>query len=194
MINGENGVGERTVVTTITTNDRWYGVRGFFRWAESKTYKMHMRVLLSRYRAYTTCPSCNGGRFQPEALNYQIVVARRRTKSTQPEPRCVNPSRLCCAFDCRCARCFSRDRHPTERFDRQMLRDEICARLNYLVRSRPRLSDARSLHAHAQRRRSPAGEPDDLSRRVAGEHTFRYGRAEHRPASARCRPARSRHA
>src|SRR5438034_3536610 len=35
-------------------NDRWYGVRGFFRWLESKTYKMHVRVLLSRYRAYTT--------------------------------------------------------------------------------------------------------------------------------------------
>src|SRR5213083_3371569 len=35
--------------------DRWYGVRGFFRWLESKTYKMHVRVLLSRYRAYTTC-------------------------------------------------------------------------------------------------------------------------------------------
>src|SRR5881227_2685603 len=50
-------------------DNRWYGVRGFFRWAESKTYKMHMRVLLSRYRAYTMCPSCHGGRFQPDALN-----------------------------------------------------------------------------------------------------------------------------
>ena len=63
-------------------NDRWYGVRGFFRWLESKTYKMHVRVLLSRYRAYTTCPSCNGGRFQPEALNFKIssvaaVIDRR---------------------------------------------------------------------------------------------------------------------
>src|SRR4029077_3990096 len=53
-------------------HDRWYGVRGFFRWLESQVYKMHMRVLLSRYRAYTTCPKCNGGRFQPEALNYKI--------------------------------------------------------------------------------------------------------------------------
>src|SRR5881392_3133866 len=58
-------------------NDRWYGVRGFFRWLESKTYKMHVRVLLSRYRAYTTCPSCNGGRFQPETLNYRIVSPAR---------------------------------------------------------------------------------------------------------------------
>src|SRR5438874_5693047 len=57
-------------------DDRWYGVRGFFRWAESQVYKMHMRVLLSRYRSYTTCPSCNGGRFQPEALNYKIAAAK----------------------------------------------------------------------------------------------------------------------
>src|SRR5207253_7630609 len=53
-------------------NDRWYGVRGFFRWLESKTYKMHVRVLLSRYRASTSCSSCNGGRFQPDALYYKI--------------------------------------------------------------------------------------------------------------------------
>ena len=46
-------------------------MRGFFKWLESKTYKMHVRVLLSRYRAYTTCPICSGGRFQPETLNYQ---------------------------------------------------------------------------------------------------------------------------
>src|SRR5213078_3588644 len=56
-------------------NDRWYGVRGFFRWLESKTYKMHVRVLLSRYRAYVTCPKCKGGRYQPEALNYKIQGA-----------------------------------------------------------------------------------------------------------------------
>src|SRR5438445_23650 len=56
-------------------DDRWYGVRGFFRWLESKTYKMHVRVLLSRYRAYTTCPSCHGGRYQPDALNYRLVAA-----------------------------------------------------------------------------------------------------------------------
>src|SRR5713101_7807958 len=57
-------------------DDRWYGVRGFFRWLESKTYKMHLRVLLSRYRAYTTCPSCKRGRYQPETLNYKIVGRR----------------------------------------------------------------------------------------------------------------------
>src|SRR5580765_4483088 len=48
----------------------WYGVKGYFRWLESKAYKMHVRVLLSRYRAYTTCPDCQGKRFQPDALLY----------------------------------------------------------------------------------------------------------------------------
>ena len=53
----------------------WYGVKGYFRWLESKAYKMHVRVLLSRYRAYTSCPSCQGRRFQPEALLYKLSWA-----------------------------------------------------------------------------------------------------------------------
>ena len=72
VINGE-ARDEDTDAEELAENDRWYGVRGFFKWLESKTYKMHVRVLLSRYRAYTTCPKCNGGRFQPETLNYRIV-------------------------------------------------------------------------------------------------------------------------
>ena len=50
----------------------WYGIKGYFRWLESKAYKMHVRVLLSRYRAYVTCPDCHGKRFQPDALLYKI--------------------------------------------------------------------------------------------------------------------------
>ncbi|MDD2764765.1 MAG: excinuclease ABC subunit UvrA [Opitutaceae bacterium] len=46
----------------------WYGLKGFFRYFETKTYKMHVRVFLSRYRAYNTCPACGGARLQPEAL------------------------------------------------------------------------------------------------------------------------------
>jgi excinuclease ABC subunit A len=52
----------------------WYGVRGYFRWLESKAYKMHVRVLLSRYRAYTTCPDCAGLRFQPESLLFRVSL------------------------------------------------------------------------------------------------------------------------
>ncbi|MBI2497381.1 MAG: ATP-binding cassette domain-containing protein, partial [Opitutae bacterium] len=46
----------------------WYGLKGFFRYLEKTTYKMHVRVFLSRYRAYNTCPDCAGARLQPEAL------------------------------------------------------------------------------------------------------------------------------
>jgi excinuclease ABC subunit A len=49
----------------------WYGVKGYFRWLESKAYKMHVRVLLSRYRVYQLCPDCHGARFQPETLLYR---------------------------------------------------------------------------------------------------------------------------
>ena len=79
VINGE-ARDEDTDVEELAENDRWYGVRGFFKWLESKTYKMHVRVLLSRYRAYTTCPDCDGGRFQPDTLNYRIAVTRRGEK------------------------------------------------------------------------------------------------------------------
>ena len=46
----------------------WYGVKGFFKWLEKSTYKMHVRVFLSRYRAYNPCPTCHGQRLQPESL------------------------------------------------------------------------------------------------------------------------------
>ena len=53
----------------------WYGVKGYFRWLETKSYKMHIRVLLSRYRAYTICPACDGTRFQPETLLYRLSAS-----------------------------------------------------------------------------------------------------------------------
>src|SRR5262249_33294701 len=62
----------------------WYGVKGYFRWLESKAYKMHVRVLLSRYRAYTPCPDCKGKRFQPEALLYR---AEGRGSSVEGESK-----------------------------------------------------------------------------------------------------------
>lgn len=49
----------------------WYGIRRFFKWLESKSYKMHVRVFLSKYRSYTTCPRCKGARIQEEALNFK---------------------------------------------------------------------------------------------------------------------------
>lgn len=50
----------------------WYGVKGFFDWLETKSYKMHVRIFLSRYRSYTTCGVCRGKRLQPEALCFKV--------------------------------------------------------------------------------------------------------------------------
>ncbi|MFA6544156.1 MAG: excinuclease ABC subunit UvrA [Limisphaerales bacterium] len=86
---------------------KWYGVKGYFRWLESKSYKMHVRVLLSRYRSYTRCPACDGRRLQPEALLYQVPVgddvrslhsiAERGTRSVEEKsetPHVVSYPRL----------------------------------------------------------------------------------------------------
>src|SRR5438477_6262622 len=131
VINGEKRSGEYT--EDDYEYHRWYGVRGFFRWLESKTYKMHMRVLLSRYRAYITCPKCKSGRYQPEALNYKIVagVHDRRDGARRAPLQLTLPEFQ--ALSISDARDFLRNAHiPAVDKTAQMLRDEICARLNYL--------------------------------------------------------------
>ena len=50
----------------------WYGARRFFKWLETKAYKMHIRVLLSKYRAYTECGACHGTRLKPDALLWKL--------------------------------------------------------------------------------------------------------------------------
>jgi excinuclease ABC subunit A len=55
-----------------TGKTHWYGVQRFFDWLETKAYKMHVRVLLSRYRAYTPCGACNGTRLKEEALLWKV--------------------------------------------------------------------------------------------------------------------------
>mgnify|MGYP000421186627 CR=1 FL=1 len=53
-------------------NKQWYGVRRFFGYLESKAYKMHIRVLLSKYRSYTPCTACGGARLKLEALLWRL--------------------------------------------------------------------------------------------------------------------------
>ncbi|HYY41089.1 MAG TPA: hypothetical protein VE775_00065, partial [Pyrinomonadaceae bacterium] len=50
----------------------WAGVRGFFAWLETKKYKLHVRVFLAKYRGYTRCPDCNGGRLRQEARDVRV--------------------------------------------------------------------------------------------------------------------------
>ena len=53
-------------------NQQWYGVHRFFEYLESKAYKMHIRVLLSKYRSYTECPVCAGARLKTESLLWRL--------------------------------------------------------------------------------------------------------------------------
>ena len=52
--------------------DDYEGIRGFFRWLERKKYKVHVRVFLSRYRGYLTCPDCGGARLRREARDVHV--------------------------------------------------------------------------------------------------------------------------
>ena len=65
----------------------WYGVRRFFVWLETRSYKMHIRVLLSRYRAYNECPACAGARLKPEALLWRLGSRENAAAVTRPEER-----------------------------------------------------------------------------------------------------------
>jgi excinuclease ABC subunit A len=51
---------------------KFLGVRGFFQYLERKKYKLHIRVFLSRYRGYSTCPDCRGTRLRLEARQVKI--------------------------------------------------------------------------------------------------------------------------
>ncbi|HMS26057.1 MAG TPA: excinuclease ABC subunit UvrA, partial [Burkholderiaceae bacterium] len=53
-------------------NQHWFGVKRFFEYLETKSYKMHIRVLLSKYRSYTTCETCNGARLKTDSLIWRI--------------------------------------------------------------------------------------------------------------------------
>ena len=53
-------------------SQHWFGIARFFEYLESKAYKMHIRVLLSKYRSYTECPSCGGARLKLESLLWRI--------------------------------------------------------------------------------------------------------------------------
>jgi excinuclease ABC subunit A len=53
--------------TIVQGRNGFDGVKGFFDWLETKKYKLHVRVFLSRYRGYTLCPDCGGSRLRLEA-------------------------------------------------------------------------------------------------------------------------------
>ena len=62
---------QRRVVVEGDGGD-YAGIRGFFAWLERKKYKVHVRVFLSRYRGYLTCPECQGTRLRREARDVRV--------------------------------------------------------------------------------------------------------------------------
>jgi excinuclease ABC subunit A len=101
----------------------WYGIRGFFDWMESRTYKMHVRVFLSRYRAYTLCPQCHGTRFKPETLNFRLIIGEQRF--TLPALQQMPVEEL--------APLLAQLRIPERDTTTEVVRSQIVSRLNYLI-------------------------------------------------------------
>ena len=56
----------------IYGDEGWRGIKGFFKWLETKKYKLHVRVFLAKYRGYTTCPECGGARLRQEARDVKV--------------------------------------------------------------------------------------------------------------------------
>jgi excinuclease ABC subunit A len=68
-------------------NKQWYGIRRFFEYLESKAYKMHIRVLLSKYRSYTTCHVCGGARLKLEAQLWRVGTREQADAVLPPAQR-----------------------------------------------------------------------------------------------------------
>ncbi len=77
----QNGIDNKIPFSDLTSEQKeiifegtkgWRGVRGFFKYIERKKYKLHVRVFISKYRGYTLCPECNGGRLRIEARSVKV--------------------------------------------------------------------------------------------------------------------------
>jgi excinuclease ABC subunit A len=106
----------------------WYGVRRFFQWLETKSYKMHVRVLLAKYRSYTPCPVCNGARLKEEALLWRLGDAGGPQRGLNIHDLMLLPLDACHAFFERLAL-----PPPLDEATDQLL-GEVRSRLGFLVR------------------------------------------------------------
>ncbi len=104
----------------------WYGLKGFFRWMEKTTYKMHVRVFLSRYRTYNSCPDCHGARLQPDALCWKW------RGHTLPGLYQLPISELLAMVQT-CRSDLGRDNSSATAHSASIARDSIVTRLRYLA-------------------------------------------------------------
>ena len=155
------------------------GMRGFFRWLERKKYKVHVRVFLSRYRGYLTCPDCGGTRLRREARDVHVGGVTIDKASAPNRARGGEVLHRPAA-------------HREGSGDRRQGAEGDPAAPRLPARRRSRLPDARSPVVDAVRRRGAAHQPGDLARVGAGRHAVRARRAVDRPAHAR-QPAADRH-
>jgi len=129
----------------------WYGVKRFFDWLETKSYKMHVRVLLSRYRSYVPCKACGGARLKPEALLWRLpssdtvtlnevkgltnereIPRSARNDNARKDGLTIHDVMLLPISECH--RYFSELRLPAPLDEAaELLLDEIRTRLRYLV-------------------------------------------------------------
>ena len=63
---------ERKWILEGSDDKDFFSVRDFFKYLEKKTYKMHVRIFLSKYRGFLPCPKCHGARLKPEALAVKV--------------------------------------------------------------------------------------------------------------------------
>jgi excinuclease ABC subunit A len=100
----------------------WFGAKRFFKYLETKSYRMHIRVLLSRYRAYTLCPDCHGARLKPQAMLWKVGEEKLSLHDVM-----LLPIDQCLAF-------FERAKLPAPLDEATtLLLSEIRTRLRYLV-------------------------------------------------------------
>ena len=66
---------------------QYFGVRRFFEWLETRTYKMHVRVLLSKYRSSSPCPACGGARLKLDGLLWRVGGREEADAALADRPR-----------------------------------------------------------------------------------------------------------
>ncbi len=107
------------------TRKTWYGLQRFFAWLETRAYKMHIRVLLSKYRSYTLCPACEGARLKPDALLWRLGSSGGAAGATVHELACM-PVTACRDFLHALQRSTPLDEAA------ELVLGELCVRLNFL--------------------------------------------------------------
>jgi len=83
---------QRWVIEGDSSNKSdWYGVVGFFDWLERKSYRMHVRVMLAKYRSYDECTACYGARLKPASLNWRVGTIEQAAAVMDPRERYRSP-------------------------------------------------------------------------------------------------------